>query len=395
MPSPSYCPNPACPNHYSAPRGWRVRFGSYCTAAHGRIQRYRCRTCGRTMGDQTESLHYYAKRRLPLRAVWVTLAGGATLREVAGRYGVSPMAIQNGVLRLGRQAMAAQSQLLSRLEGRSDLCLDGLRSFVSSQDYPCDITTVVDGPGETVLSMNQTITRRGGKMTEAQRKRNGEKMKRWRPARGEMTRDLSLVLDEIWDYLRPTFGHPAIIDSDEHPLYSRLLDKDPRAQHFAAGRLFRHIQTAGSAPRTRENRLFPVNYVDRLLRHRVREHMRETIAFGRHATMQMHRAWLFAWDHNARRPWRVRQPWEGVHATHGGPEAPAAGAPDWLQVLGRQFFSRRLRVLGVTVPSSIRRVWTASLPTPPIRWRRAQSGTSVRVPGFALRDLAQAHQQVS
>ncbi|NBC29128.1 MAG: hypothetical protein GVY29_03955 [Spirochaetes bacterium] len=345
------------------------------------------------MGDQTESPHYFAKRRLPLRAVWATLAGGACLREVAVRYGVSPMAIQNGVVRLGRQAMAAQAHLLAHLNPRSELCFDGLRSFVSSQDYPCDITTVVDRPGETVLSMTHTITRRGGTMRPAQTERNEAKMAVWKPAAGTMTRDISLVIDEIWDYLRPCAERPAIIDTDEHPIYKAQLDADPRARHFAAGKLFRHNRTPGSAPRTQWNPLFPVNYVDRLLRHREKEHMRETIAFGRHTTIQMHRAWLFAWDHNARRPWRVRQSTDECHATHGTPKLPAAVAPEPLSPLGAQFFTRRIRLLGCAVPRSIRKVWMAQLPTPPVRWRRGQAGTTVHVPAYAVRDLDQAYQQ--
>jgi hypothetical protein len=285
------------------------------------VQRYRCSACGRTMGDQTESLHYFAKRRLPLRAIWASLAGGACLREVAVRYGVSAMAVQNAVLRLGRQAMAAQAHLLRELQPRTELCFDGLRSFVSSQDYPCDLTTVVDRPGETVLSMNHTIFRRGGTVTPAQEERIDAKMAVWSPKPGTMTRDVSQVVVEIWDYLRPTATSPGFIDTDEHPVYAKILSNDVQAAHFAAGKMFLHRTTPGSAPRTRQNLLFPVNYVDRLLRHRVREHMRETIAFGRHASLQMHRAWLFAWEHNARRPWRVRKPEEGTHA-HRVPGAP-------------------------------------------------------------------------
>jgi hypothetical protein len=357
------------------------------------VRRYRCRACGRTMGDQTESLHYYAKRRLPLRAVWATLAGGACLREVAYRYRCSPMAVQNAVLRLGRQAMAAQSQMLTHLNPRSQVCFDGLRSFVTAQDYPCDLTTVVDRAGETVLSIHHTITARGGKMTRAQEKRNLVKMAVWRPEKGGMTRDISHVIDEIWDYLRPTVDQPALIDTDEHPIYRSLLNTDPRLRHFAACGLVRHRRTPGSAPRTRYNPLFPVNYVDRLLRHRVKEHMRETIAFGRHASLQMHRAWLFAWEHNAHRPWRVRVPDAGCHAQHGTPELSPAVEPEGIDGARRQFFTRRIRLRGCAVPPSIRLVWLAELETPPVRWRKGQAGTTVYVPAYAERDLDQAYQQ--
>ena len=132
------------------------------------------------------------------------------------------------------------------------------------------------------------------------------------------------------------------------------------------------------------NPLFPANYVDRLLRHRMKEHTRETIAFGRHATMQMCRAWLFAWDHNSRREYRVRRPEEGVHLGQGS--VSAAGGRQ-IARLNRSFFTRRVDLAETAVTDSIRRVWLNELTTPPVRWRVGQKGTSVRVPAFARRDL--------
>jgi hypothetical protein len=345
------------------------------------------------MGTQTESLHYYAKRRLPLAAIWLSLCGGACLREVAGRYNTSPMAMQNAVLRLGRQAMAAQAVMRHHLHPRLQVCFDGLRSFVTAQDYPCDITTVVDRAGETILSMTHTITRRGGRLTKEQQHRMVAKYRRWRPRPGSMWRELSYLVGEIWDYLRPTVEAAGVIDTDEHPWYRRILAADPCASHFRAIGVFTHRVTSGNAPRVWSNPLFPVNYVDRLLRHREKEHTRETIAFGRHASVQMHRAWIFAWDHNARRPWRVREPQEWCHAIHETPTLPAAVAPRVVEQAQREFFTRRIRVRATQVPRSMQRVWLAELPTPPVRWKTGQAGTTVRVPKYAKRDLAEAYQQ--
>jgi len=385
MPVPSHCPNPACANHQRPGRGWKAEFGFYHTRAHGRVQRYRCRLCRRTMSAQTESLHYYAKRRLPLRAVWASLLGGASQREIARRYAVSPMAVQNAVLRLGRQAMAGQLGLLSSLSPRSRVVVDGLRSCTSSQDFPCDITTVIEPAGETILTMAHTIGRRGGRMRAAQRRRLERKLHVWRPRAGTMSRDISRVVSELWDYLRVPERAPAVVDSDEHPLYRAVIARDPASSHFARAALFRHITTPGSAPRTVANRLFAVNYADRLLRHRLREHTRETIAIGRHASLQMHRAWIFAWDHNAHRPWRVRRPRMGVHA------AQSAVAAQRVREISASFFTRRRIVRAEAgVPETLRRVWMCELPTPPLRWKRGQRGSSVRVPGYAVRDLAAA-----
>lgn len=381
MPAPLFCHNPECSNNTAPRRGWRIRYGHYRSAAHGLVQRYRCRSCGTTASSQTESLHYCAKRRLPLRAIWLSLLGGASQREVARRYRTTPMAVQYAVLRLGRQAMAAQLLLLAGLNPRRRVVFDGLRSFVTSQDYPCDLTTAVESAGEVILSITHTVSRRGGKPRAGQRPRLAQKYAVWRPKRGAMKADISRLSHEIWDYLRPEQERAAVIDTDEQPLYRAVLAADQTAIHFRRFQRFAHVRTSSTAPRTRANRLFPVNYVDRLLRHRVKEHTRETIAFGRHATMQMHRCWIFACDHNVNREHRVRAPARGVHAAQGVVE------PATTERIRRMLFHRRIFPRDCLVPETLRRVWCAELPTPPHRWRRGQKGTSVRVPAYAIRQL--------
>jgi hypothetical protein len=184
-------------------------------------------------------------------------------------------------------------------------------------------------------------------------------------------------------------SRPAVIDTDEHILYRPAIRRSVPARHYRpAGRLH-HLRTPASAPRTRDNRLFAVNYADRLLRHRLREHTRATIACGRHAVMQMHRAWIFAWDHNAHRPWRVKQPGMGVHAAQG------AVASEAVAELRRRFFTRRIIPTGAGLPESIRRAWLCELPTPPVRWRKGQKGTTVRCPAYARLQLEAAVQQAA
>ncbi|MEX2442943.1 MAG: hypothetical protein WD492_05035, partial [Alkalispirochaeta sp.] len=117
------------------------------------------------------------------------------------------------------------------------------------------------------------------------------------------------------------------------------------------------------------------------------EHTRETIAFGRHSAMQMYRMWIFAWDLNTRREWRVKQPEEGMHAEQGSLDDAGAHA---MRQINREFFQRRVDVRGAVLPESLEEAWLAKAVTPPIRWKMGQTGTTVRVPRYTLRDLARA-----
>ena len=91
MPLPSRCPNPTCTNHLNPDPHWYRPYGWYQTAAHGPVRRFRCRACGTTCSTQTESMHFAAKRHLPLRAIVDSLLEGASQREIARRYRTSPM----------------------------------------------------------------------------------------------------------------------------------------------------------------------------------------------------------------------------------------------------------------------------------------------------------------
>lgn len=394
MPRPTVCRNPACPNHRNPSGTWYRRHGFYCTSAFGRVQRYCCKACRRTVSSQTESTHYYSKQPLPFSRV-ARLLASRSMRDVARECRVSGAVIRNHVLRIGRQCMAAHVHMLAEMPPRSIVAFDGLRSFVTSQDYPCDITTVVDSESDTILTMVHSIFLRGGTKTPLQKKRIEEKYAVWRPAKGSVKRDITLLVNEMVGYLKLDTYNPAVVHTDEHHIYRRVMREGKAGESQRRGLLV-HRTTSSLAPRTQQNALFPVNYVDLLMRHREKEHTRETIAFGRHSVVQMHRAWIWVWDHNMQREYRVRRPELGTHAEQGIMTSAA------IRRIMREFWGRRLTVRGKHVPESIQAVWRGSIPTPPVRWKNlskketAAEPTKVsecrfwkmRIPGDCITDLS-------
>ena len=387
MPLPSRCPNPACSNHLNPRPHWYRLYGWYGTAAHGPVRRFRCRECGTTCSTQTESMHFAAKRHLPLRAIVDSLLEGASQREIARRYRTSPMAVHNAIIRLGRQAIAAQAVFLAHLTPRTRLVFDGLRSFVTSQDYPCDLTTLIDADGETILAVTHGVFRRGGRMTRLQRRRVRAKQAHWQIPVGTMSRSISTIWNELQRHIDHEADTPMIVDTDLHRGYRRLAERSPDIQRYRQRNLIEHRVTPSTAARTYTNPLFPANYVDRLIRHRLREHTRETIAFARHSAMQMYRMWVFAWDHNTRREWRAKDPGAGVHSARGGLDEVGARA---MRRINREFFQRRIDARAGTVPDSLEHAWRGEILTPPIRWIAGQKGTTVTMPRYAHHDLARA-----
>ncbi len=330
------------------------------------------------MSDQTRSIHYYAKLRIDLKQVFTRVRGGSSMRDIARVLGCSPTAVSNAVIRLARQAMACHARILPLLDSSKVLCFDGLVSSLTGGDYPSQITTLADSETELLLAMSHCVTERGGTRTEAQQRRITKRGAVWHPKGGALTQSISLLLHELSRFASP---QKLLLDTDEHPFYPRAIDSDLSLWWYRTHHLLRWRRTSSKAPRSTSNPLFLINYLDRMIRHRMKEHTRETIAFARNATMQMHRMWIFAWDHNCCQPMRVGLKDDCSRAQH-------AGLPlSLLNRLTRQFYSRRVSLRAVGMPESMRTVWAGELDTPPVRWRVGQKGRGPLIPAYALRDL--------
>jgi hypothetical protein len=330
-------------------------------------------------------MYYYSKRRIDLGEVYSRLRGGSSQRDIGRELGCSRTAVATAVHRLGRQAMASQVRLLCELGAPRRMSFDGLLSAVCSRDYPSQITTLGDSERELILAITHCVSERGGRRTAQQERRIARKRAVWRPARGALTESIALLVNELARYASPVTG--VHLDTDCHPIYAQVLARDVALGWYHRHRLLSVRRTPGSASRTVGNPLFFMNYVDRMMRHRMKEHTRESIALARSATAQMHRMWIFAWDHNTRQPARVA-------ANDGRSRAERAGLSlRLLTRLHREFTTRRQSLRRVPMPESMRRVWTGVLDSPPVRWRVGQKSIRPQVPAFALLDLRLAHPQ--
>jgi hypothetical protein len=326
-------------------------------------------------------MHYYAKRRLDLPDILSRIRGGSSLRDIGRVIGCSRTAVAHAVVRLGRQAIASHCALFAGWSASGAFVFDGLMSAVASRDYPSHITTLVDASTEMVLAMTHCVTERGGKRTAGQRRRIEAKRVVWKPRMRALSDAISLLIHEL-----PRFTPAAgmSIDIDEHPLYPRLLAEDLALSWYESHQLLQVRRTPATAPRTTTNRLFAVNYVDRMIRHRLKEHTRQSIAIGRNATMQMLRMWLFAWDHNVTQPHRVKPKSDVCRAIRAGIDRSV------IKALTTTFYTRRVSLRSLTVPESMRSVWLSVLDSPPLRWKTGQRVCGPSVPAYALRDLASA-----
>jgi len=360
MHTPPFCPNSECPLHHQAPSRphWFVRDGHYRSAAHGPVQRFRCRHCGCRFSSQTFSIDYAVKRKVPYRRLFSLLISCAGIRDMGRILSVSPTCITNRISRLARQALAVHADLLSHLPLREQLVADGFESFAVSQYFPNNIQLLAAKDSQYWLFSDYAHLRRKGRMTAYQSRHNKQIQPRFTLGRVTVYESFSQLIRTALLQLESSPLPQLELFTDRHRSYRKALD-DLRPQDRSA---LVHHPCSSTAPRTVSNELFSVNYLDREIRKDLAEHTRETVQFARNAVNQMERLAVYRAYHNYFKPYRIGGGREEGRITH----AERAGIPGEL-IRGelKSFFTRRRflsRVKGTMIRD--RMVWLRAIKTP-------------------------------
>lgn len=299
---PPFCPASGCDSH-SDPGTWRfVKIGFFRRPSDGaRIQRYRCRSCGRSFSSRTFSTTYWLRRRDLLPTLFLRNRGGTALRQMAQELGAAASTIQRQMERVGRHCML----LLERMRpGVPDepLVLDGLRTLESGRYWPFDLNLLV-GTSHYIYGFNEAELRRSGSMTPRQRRHRDELEAHVGRPDPQATR--KAVAELVGRVVPP--GAEATLYSDEHGSY-------PVAFRSLADRRIHHVRISSRRTRTARNPLFPANLADLLIRHASANHKRQTIAFSKRRQGAMWRAAGYAVWRNFMKPSseRRRTPPPGV-----------------------------------------------------------------------------------
>jgi len=280
---PPFCPNPAC-RYHTDPRGWRWKRKGFFLRQRvpQAIQRYVCRTCDRSFSSQTFATSYWLRRPDLLAPIFLQLVACSGYRQIARALGVSPSTVLRQAIRLGRHCLLFHARLRPSGSPSEPLVVDGFESFEFSQYTPIHVHAAVGAASHFVYGLTDSELRRKGRMTEVQRRRRlALEVRYGRPDPKAIERDLAALLELV----APP-GSALELHSDDHPAYPRALRRLP-------DRRFAHRVTPGSAPRTPQNPLFPVNLFDLLVRHSSANHKRETIAFSKRRQSAMERLFVF------------------------------------------------------------------------------------------------------
>ena len=281
---PPHGPNPNCRFHHPQPNPWPFqKFGTFTRLKPPyTVQRYRCRACRRTFSTQTFAATYWLKRPGLLVEVQKHAVSGASNRQVARILGCAPSTVDNQLARLGRHCLLFHRQLVARASPFVDIVVDGLVTFEFSQYHPYEIIVAVDRNSSFFIHFAEAERRRSGTMTAYQKQRR--KMLETYHLRPDPRAVLRAMIEVLSVSLQGAIK--AHIWSDKHRAYPVAIRRIRWCE-------VEHETVDSRARRTRKNPLFEVNCLDMLIRHCLKDHTRETIAFGKRRQHSIYRLAIF------------------------------------------------------------------------------------------------------
>ena len=350
---PPFCPNGDCPEHRQAPGHTYVDYiswGSYSTMAFGSVPRFRCRICGATFSAQTFSVDYYCKKVLDYDDIARKLSSCESLSAIGRSLCSSTDSVSNRVARAARQVIAFESIVSNCRQPDEDLAADGFESFCVSQYFPNNIHILVGSRSQFLYALDHVTLRRKGRMTEGQRRRRAELDLVFRPDPRGIEKSFARVADETLTLLSDEARPSLRLWTDKKKDYPRGISRSPCAALCRSIGRLDHQTISSRAKRTKDNPLFPVNYLDREIRKDLHEHTRESVCFGRNVNLQMERLSLYAYWHNYRKRHRIR----------GGPESHAEVAGYDIDLVERysiDLWKRRAWLSLVKLSETMRMTW--------------------------------------
>jgi hypothetical protein len=195
-------------------------------------------------------------------------------------------------------------------------------------------------------------------MTERQKARRAELETQFSAEPRAVERSFGRVVVEDALRVLSDEGRPSVhLWTDEHRAYPRAIAHSVcTAAMQRIGRLV-HETISSRAQRTRENPLFPVNYLDREIRKDLHEHVRESVCFGRNVNRQMERLVLYLLYHNYLKIHRSR--WKAFsHA------AVAGYAVGTIERELKDIWKRRAFLSQTDVTESMKETWLRQRKTP-------------------------------
>ena len=298
-----FCQNKKCKNANLNVKNtqWYIRKGTHKTKAFGLVQRYKCKTCGKTFSDQTFSLNYYLKIKTDFKEISSQFNSSNSDCFTSRHFDMSFDSLQNRRNRFARNCLYFQTKALEGIKITEQLCSDGFESYTASKFYPNNVNLLVGKDNKFLYYFTESHQKRKGAMTATQKKQVKTEYNDKSFTDSTLTPNFTILIQ----YLEERFSGKEIeLYTDEHNVYSTVI-KSFNAKWKEKGLRIVHIQTSSKKMRTIWNPLAAANYMDMLFRKDIPNHRRKTICKARNDRNMLSRMAVYMVSHNFFKPRKI------------------------------------------------------------------------------------------
>jgi len=310
MYTPHFCPHKDCREHFEGfhQPNWYIRFGYHTTRCFGKVQRYKCLSCGRTFSTQTFMLDYYAKKKIDYEQLFRQLRSTAGIRDLSRNLEISRGSVENRLFRMAHWAIAAHSFARDSLQLNEDLVADGFEGYLHSKYFPHHLNILIGKDSQYFYAMDFTTLRRKGKMCSYQRMYRDFLDNICRPDPKGIEKSIARIAEEIL-HLYCNRKKPLIaLYTDEHMAYPRGLRRHKIVAVLLAQGILIHNHRISTKEPGRGNDFFAVNYMDRQFRKDIVNYVRKTVNVARNVNHLLERIAIYRLHHNYIKPYRENSP---------------------------------------------------------------------------------------
>ena len=246
---PPRCPNPTCIRHEQPSRDRIIRWGFFPARCREQLeQRYRCKDCHTTFSRQTFRHDYKDRRPDCNAALFELLTSGVGLRQSARVLKLGVTTVQKKMRKLSHTCRLLHQNLCTSLPPGRSYLLDEEESYEGASIRPLTLPILIEQSHWFVVATAVGSIRRLAPAGTARRRRQDldEQLHGKRPDESRQ------VVTEVLQTLRQLTVGPIQLLTDEKSSYATVA-----REVFGSDVI--HSTTAGSAPRTTRNPLFPIN----------------------------------------------------------------------------------------------------------------------------------------
>lgn len=243
------CPNTDCYLHDQPVRGRIIRWGFFLADCRDeREQRYRCKECRKTFSRQTFRHDYRDRRGDCNGRLYELLTSGMGLRQAARVLKIGATTAQKKFRKLARTCQLLHENLCVKLPTGRAYLMDEEETYEQASIRPLTVPILIEKKTCFVVATAVGSIRRLAPQGTARRRRQDKDEKR-RGRRADESRER--VKEVLRSLKRRVTGSIELL-TDQKSTYATLA-----REVFGEG--VAHATTAGSAPRTTHNPLFPIN----------------------------------------------------------------------------------------------------------------------------------------